>query len=127
MATVLHRIRSVFRALRTLWSIAGLSLLAILLTEAGLRLAFAIRAHVKVAGQPDRRVIADGYAGEAWPTQHYRELEHLQDRWQPYVYFRQRPYTGQTIAIDTDGLRLTWQPPSESAERAETKVFKVLT
>jgi lysophospholipase L1-like esterase len=104
-----------------------LSLLAILVMEAGLRLSFTIKDHVNGAVQPDRRVIAEGYGGESWPTQHYRELEHLQARWQPYVYFRQRPFSGQTIAIDTDGLRLTWQPPSESTERAETKVLKVLT
>ena len=56
-------------------------------------------------------MIEDGYGGATWPVQHYRELESLQERWRPYVYFRQKPFSGQTISIDQDGLRLTWQPP----------------
>ena len=36
----------------------------------------------------------------------------LEDRWRPYVYFRQKPFTGKTITIGSDGLRATWEAPS---------------
>ncbi len=57
--------------------------------------------------RPDRRVLAEGYDGATWPIDHYRELESLEDRWRPYVYFRQKPFTGKTITIGSDGLRAT--------------------
>jgi hypothetical protein len=126
MVSFIRRIRVVLRALQTVWSILGLTVLAILLTEAGFRSVFAIKDRVTAPEQPDRRVVSDGYGGESWPIQHYRELEMLQDRWQPYVYFRQRPFSGQTITIDQEGLRRTWQPPTTAADRDEAKVFKML-
>ncbi len=126
MLNLLRRIRPILRFLRTAWSIAGITLIAILLTEAGFRLVFAIKDHFGAVRQPDPRVIEQGYGGQPWVVQHQRELEQLQDRWQPYVYFRQKPFSGQTIAIDQDGLRLTWQPPPVPAGPAEPRAFKVL-
>jgi lysophospholipase L1-like esterase len=126
MVTFLQRTRGALRTLQTLWAIAGVTLIAMLLAEAGLRLVFAIKDHFTATEQPDRRVIAEGYGGESWPIQHYRELERLQDRWQPYVYFRQRPLSGPTVAIDPDGLRLTWKPPAARSGRPEAKPYNVL-
>ena len=117
MAKSLRSIRGVLRTLQTVWSIAGLTLIAILLSELGLRLVFAIKDHLSAAEVPDRRVLAEGYGGESWPVQHFRELEQLRDRWEPYVYFRQRPFAGQTITIEPDGRRRTWQPPLPRATR----------
>jgi lysophospholipase L1-like esterase len=71
-------------------------------------------------------VIDAGYGGETWPVLHYRELESLSDRWQPYVYFRQRPFSGQTVTIDREGLRATWQPPPAPAGSGEPKAFRIL-
>jgi lysophospholipase L1-like esterase len=71
-------------------------------------------------------VVAEGYGGESWPFQHYRELERLQDRWQPYVYFRQNAFAGETITIDRDGLRLTWQAPPAPADLAPTRTPRIL-
>jgi lysophospholipase L1-like esterase len=124
MRNVLQRIRRRLRFLQVIWSIAGITLVAIVLMEAGFRLFFSIKDHFATETVPDRRVIEAGYGGEAWPVQHYREIQALQDRWEPYVYFRQKPFTGQTITIDPEGLRRTWMPPS-SADRSG-KVFKLL-
>ena len=121
MVTVLQRIRSAFQTLQTVWSIAGLTLLAVLLIECGLQLVFAIKDQYAAKEQPDPRVVSEGYGGESWPVQHYRELERLQDRWEPYVYFRQRAFAGETIAIDQEGLRLTWQAPPAPADGTETE------
>jgi lysophospholipase L1-like esterase len=126
MVTSIERIRRVFRTIQTLWSIVGLTLLAILVSEAAFQLVFAIKDHIASSERPDRRVLAEGYGGEAWPIQHYRELEQLQDRWEPFVYFRQRPFSGRTITIDQEGMRLTPSDLPAPAGRAEVIRSKVL-
>jgi lysophospholipase L1-like esterase len=112
------------RFLRTAWLIAGLTLLAIIVTESGFRLIFWVKDHFASEAVPDRRVIEAGYGGESWPAQHYRELQALEHLWEPYVYFRPRPFAGQTITIDRDGLRRTWIPPSSNDRPG--KVCKLL-
>jgi lysophospholipase L1-like esterase len=124
MRHVLLHFRRFLRFLRTAWSIAGLTLLAIVLVESGFRLIFWVKDHFAADALPDQRVIDAGYGGESWPALHYRELQALEHRWQPYVYFRPKPFSGQTITIDREGLRRTWTPPS-SADRP-AKVFKLL-
>ena len=94
------------------WSILGITLIVLCLTESGFRLIFALKDRLSSEPRPDRRVLAEGYGGATWPVQHYREIESLQERWEPYVYFRPKPFHGQTITIGDDGLRATWQPPS---------------
>lgn len=123
MVYPVRRIQRALRTLQAIWSIAGLTLVAILLMEAGLRLAFAVKDRLSATEDLDRRVIAEGYRGESWPVRHHRELERLEDRWEPYAYFRQRPFSGETITIDRDGLRRTWQPPPSPRE---ARAFRVL-
>jgi hypothetical protein len=125
MVTLLRRIRQFARHVHTVWSIAGITLLAVLLTEAGFRLVFAIKDHFARDEAPDRRVLEAGYGGEAWPIQHFRELKSLQDRWEPYVYFRQKALAGRTITIDAEGLRRTPEAPSPSGNRP-ARVFRLL-
>lgn len=103
-------------ALRTAWSIAGVTLLLILAIETLLRAAFWIKDLRSIEPPPDRRVLAEGYGGATWPVTHYRELAALSDSWHPYVYFRQHPFRGETISIDSEGLRATWRPPPTSTD-----------
>jgi lysophospholipase L1-like esterase len=107
-----RRIKQILVFLQTGWSIVGITLIVLLLTEIGFRALFTIRDRLSAEPLPDRRVLDEGYDRATWPVAHYRELESLEDRWQPYVYFRQKPFRGKTIAIGSDGLRATWQPPS---------------
>ncbi len=95
----------------------GITLLVLFVTEAAFRAVFAMRDRLAATSVPDRRVLADGYGGATWPVTHYRELERLAERWQPYVYFRQKPFQGQTINIGPDGLRVTWQPADGANEQ----------
>jgi lysophospholipase L1-like esterase len=124
MRNVLLYFRRFLRFLQTTWSIVGITLLVIVVTESGFRLVFWVKDHFAKEAVPDRRVIEAGYGGESWPARHYRELQALEVRWQPYVYFRPKLFSGQTITIDREGIRRTWTPPS-SADRAG-KVFKLL-
>jgi hypothetical protein len=111
MGHALRRLKRLSAFLQTSWSILGITMLMLLLVEVGFRVTFGIRDQMTAQPVPDRRVLAEGYGGDAWPVEHYRELELLQERWEPYVYFRQKPFGGKTIHIGDDGLRATWRPP----------------
>ncbi len=128
MGSTFLRLRRSVLFLRTGWSIVGITVVLLLLTEAGFRLAFGLKDRLGNEQRPDRRVLSEGYGGATWPIQHYCELELIEDRWQPYVYFRQKPFRGQTITVGPDGLRTTWQPPAQSGDdsgrgRSEIKLL----
>ncbi len=116
MGSTFLRLRRSVLFLRTVWSILGITVVLLLLTEAGFRLAFALKDRLGNQQRPERRVLSEGYGGATWPIQHYRELELIEDRWQPYVYFRQKPFRGQTITVGPDGLA----PPGSPRRRAAT-------
>jgi lysophospholipase L1-like esterase len=109
-----------------MWLMLGMTLVVLLLAEATLRMTFAIRDRVAKAPLPDPRVLAEGYSGDRWPLEHYRELEQLRERWEPYVYFRPQPFHGSTIEVGPDGLRATWHPPAGGPDRPRLTDKKVL-
>ena len=120
MRLMLRRLKRILLWLQTGWSILGMTLLLLLLVELGLRGVFGLKDLGKPQIPPDPRVVRQVPTAATWLDVHYRELARLSDRWQPYVYFRQRPFVGQTINIDEDGLRATWHPPSGTDETAAT-------
>jgi lysophospholipase L1-like esterase len=126
MGKVLARFKRSAMALRTAWSIAGVTIILLLFVEAGLRVTFALRDRLIAPESPDPRILAEGYGGATWPIEHFREIASLEERWQPYVYFRPKPFQGKTVAIGPDGLRATWQPDESSSASAGKKPFKVL-
>ncbi len=126
MGKVLARLKQTVMALRTAWSIAGITLILLLFLETGLRIGFALRDRLVAPESPDRRILEEGYEGATWPRKHYHEIESLEERWQPYVYFRPKPFRGETIAIEPDGLRATWQPDHSSRQNAGKKAVKLL-
>jgi lysophospholipase L1-like esterase len=111
MRPLLRRFRQLLLWLQMGWSILGLTLLLVLLIELGLRGVFGLKDLGKPQVPPDPRVVRQVTDGASWLDLHYRELDGLTDHWQPYVYFRQAPFTGQTINIDSDGRRRVWEPP----------------
>ena len=127
MGKALRRLKRVLSFVHTSWSMLGITLVTLLLVEGGFRVIFAVRDRLAAVPIPDSRVVAEGYGGAAWPVVHYRELEQLQERWQPYVYFRQKPFQGETITIGDDGLRTTWQSSGLESNRGERRTVKVLT
>lgn len=122
---LLQTIRRAGLAVRTAWLLLGLTLMLLAALEFGLRGAFALKDRVAKPTTPDTRVVREGYAGASWPIEHQRELEALAARWEPYVYFRQRPFAGKTITIDERGRRAVWRPPGTVAD--ESKRLKILT
>jgi len=126
MRKPLLRFQRVLVYLQSVWSIIGITLVVLLLTEAGFRMIFAVRDRSSAEPAPDRRVLVEGYGGDTWPVEHYRELGLLEERWQPYVYFRPKPFEGSTIKVGSDGLRATWQPPVAGHDRPRGESVKVL-
>lgn len=120
MSSRFRRVSRFLILVRTAWSIFGISLALLLVTEGGFRLAFGFKDWLANQTRPDRRLLDEGYGGASWPIEHYRELELIEDRWQPYVYFRQKPFRGKTITVGPDGLRATWQPPPASGDSSGT-------
>jgi hypothetical protein len=89
--------------------VAGLTLALILVLELALRAAFALKDAIRPLPEPDRRVVAEGYAGAPWVPALYREQGEVQSDWWPYVTHRARPSTGHHVSIDEQGLRRTIQ------------------
>ena len=126
MKSSLRRLGRILPWLQTGWSILGVTLVMVVLLELGLRGVFLIKDRWKSQIPPDPRVVSAVRDGGAWLPLHYRELEALSDRWQPYVYFRQRPFPGQTITVRADGLRATWQPPPWQGDDERARPLKIL-
>jgi len=126
MKSSLKRLSRILTWLQTGWSIVGVTLVMVVLLELGLRGVFWLKDRWKPQIPPDPRVVSADRAGGAWLPLHYRELEALSDRWQPYVYFRQRPFSGQTVTVLEDGLRTTWQPPPWQGDDQTARPLKIL-
>jgi len=123
----LRSLRRLPKLLRDAWLILGLSLALLVALELAVRGVFALKDRLVPPAIPDPRVVRDGYGGAAWPAEHYRELEALSDRWEPYVYFRQRPFRGSTITVDEHGRRAVWRPEAGEPPAPGAKApFKVL-
>jgi hypothetical protein len=128
MRPFLQRMKRIVLWLRTGWCVLGVTLFLVLVLELGLQGLFWLNDLRKPQRPPDPRVLGQVVDGPSWLNAHYRELERLSDRWQPYVYFRQRAFQGQTINIDVDGRRRTWEPPGDSdPSKAATPPIKILT
>jgi lysophospholipase L1-like esterase len=83
----------------------------LVLVELGLRFAFWVKDSVRPLPDPDPRIVADGYDGQAsWVLTHFREDKQAVAEWAPYVYFRHKPTAGWTINVDPSGRRVTWNP-----------------
>jgi lysophospholipase L1-like esterase len=61
------------------------------------------------------------YASQDWAAQFWREFkESRRIRYHPYVLYRRAPFTGQTININQDGIRLT---PGTDCSAGSYRVF----
>ncbi|MCB2261341.1 MAG: hypothetical protein LGR52_00085 [Candidatus Thiosymbion ectosymbiont of Robbea hypermnestra] len=107
--------------LRTGWLILGITLLLILICEAGLRLALAVRDRLMDrpvteqgirARKIDRLARTEAYRGVEWAHEYFTELQSVRPFvWRPYVYWRHPPHRSRYVNLNRDGLRATWNPP----------------
>ncbi len=107
--------QAVGSSIRTGWVILGITLILIVVCEAGLRLALTTRDRL-LDRQPltedkyeNRAARADAYRGTEW-AQYVEELGR-QIVWSPYVYWRSVPHRARYTNVNQNGLRVTWNPP----------------
>jgi lysophospholipase L1-like esterase len=110
----------IVRFVVALWHVAGLLLVAVLVTEFGVdgwrRLGRWLR--YRRSTRPDRTAAADAYAGAQWSVAYFDEFRRaVRVDWKPYVEWWQRPFRGAYVTIDKRGLRPT---PGEDAAQEET-------
>ncbi|HTV44758.1 MAG TPA: hypothetical protein VMF05_05535 [Stellaceae bacterium] len=108
------------RFLGAVWHVAGLLLVAVLVTEFGVdgwrRLVRWLR--YRRPSRPDRHGAADAYAGADWSAAYFDEFRRVvRVDWRAYVGWWQRPFHGRYVTIDARGLRPT---PGEGEVRPGT-------
>ena len=108
----------------TAWLVAGVTLVLIAVIEIALLLAFTVKDELGRAGRVDRRVRADTYTETSWVRDLLREERRVRARWHSYVYWRQRPFQGEHINIDADGIRRTTSAaPVSAASGRPLRIF----
>jgi len=112
------------------WSIIGITLLLIVLLEAGLSFAFWINDRMEDDPEwlriKNNRAFADGYGQAGWTEDYFIEFEESnRTQWHSYVYWRRRPFQGNYINIDKRGLRSTWNADrsKDHAVHEPVKIF----
>ncbi|MBN2174963.1 MAG: SGNH/GDSL hydrolase family protein [Bacteroidales bacterium] len=108
-----------FHRLRDIWIIFGITLLILILIEVFFKIYFAFNK------EEDQRLQADYFKNKNWVQDYNKEFNKCnQERWQPYVYWKRKPFSGQYINIGENGLRktiFTKEPYVEA--RPEVKIF----
>lgn len=109
---MLNRIASVLRAA---WVALGIALVIFLMME--MVAAVFVAADGDSMGQgSDSRALADSYRGAPWAKEYFEEFERSEATgWSPYVYFRRKPFEGQYINVDENGVRRTVSNASSAA------------
>ena len=85
-------------------------------------------ARVTVSGSGDEvaawvdAIPADAYDDRSWLMTGFHELQGPAGlRWEPFTYWRYKPFSGRYVNLGTNGLRHTWNTPA--AEPVEIWVF----
>jgi hypothetical protein len=63
-------------------------------------------------GPGDKRAALPNYREFDWAKTHFREFAELPTEYESFYGWRRLPYHGQTINIDENGIRRTWQDPT---------------
>jgi lysophospholipase L1-like esterase len=111
--------KRIFKFIRDVWLIAGITLLILLLIEIGFTVYF------RFNPQDNDHAVADSYQGVSWVDEYNKEFDACSaEDWHPYVYWRRKPYTGKYININDKGLRKTIYKIDEAVKgKPVTKIF----
>src|SRR5262245_23985577 len=122
----MRRLKAIIAFIQNVWLICGVSLLLICLVNAAIGLGFLIRDRLRgerVLTVPIKT--ADWYSDRPWVDAYYEEFEGSRaNRWQPYLYWRRKSFSGQYINVGTDGNRRTIAPHRNEGDSApHRKIF----
>lgn len=100
-------INKIFTSIKTAWSIIGITLILVVTLECASYLLLHLK---KITHNTDRtRIESDIYAGAPWIRDYVKEhLKSERLEWNPYTYWRRKPFKGKYINIDSQGIRYTW-------------------
>ncbi len=92
--------RGFFKRLGEAWAIAGITLLFFVLIE----LCFIV--YFWFHKNEDSRIQADCYENAEWVYDYYDEFSACNSSvWEPYVYWKRKPFKGEYINVSDEGLR----------------------
>jgi len=111
-------LRAVGAGIRRGWLLLGITLILIVVCEAGLRLALTAGDRLMDRQPPvergtDGAALVEVHHGVEWKREYSKAFDDEVRRyvWQPYVYWRHALHQGRYFKVDRDGLRATWSPP----------------
>lgn len=102
------------KRLLVVWNIFGITLLLLILLSATLDAVLPDPGESKQvvpgAAEPDRQD-SPAYNNAPWVATYWNEHDQAKAmRWQPYTYWRRKPFSGQTINVSDQGIRHTAKP-----------------
>lgn len=105
------------RIVSAAWVTFGLACFGLLVIEVAYRVQNGVRREIHAAVvrrslEPEQRsgYVTSFFADSAWWPEFVREQAELRPhpaRWEPFVYWRMKPYSGRYINTDSAGLRIT--------------------
>lgn len=108
-----------FSRIGAAWRLVGVTLLLLLLVEAAAQFIFAQRDRVELKRLTKRSALAQA----SWlPELHRQQAQAQASNWEPFVYWRIRPYAGTLLNVDQRGLRRTVALADENAATAQEKI-----
>ncbi len=91
-----------FKNLGSIWLIIGVTLLLLILIE------IFFKAYYIFDTNEDSRLQADCYEKVEWANEYYSEFNKCNvEEWEPYVYWRRKPFSGEFINVDANQRRKT--------------------
>lgn len=94
-----------FSRLSDIWNIAGVIILLLVLIEVFFRI------YGSFSSSEDPRVQADCYNNEEWVSAYYEEFAKCnQSEWEPYLYWKRKPFSGKYINVNENGFRASTIP-----------------
>lgn len=97
----------IIAGIKTAWSIIGITLILVVTLEYASYLLLHLK---KITHNTDgSRIESDIYAGAPWIRDYVKEyLKSERLEWNPYIYWRRKPFKGKYINVDSQGIRYTW-------------------
>jgi lysophospholipase L1-like esterase len=115
-------VKRLFHWIRSAWLMLGITLFLLALLEVASFL-YLRRVSSKNPRWEYSWLDADAYRGNEWIAPYFKEYMSIRLQWEPYLYWRRRPFKGTYINVGEDGLRRTVLPPA--AEQPGTPTVMV--
>jgi lysophospholipase L1-like esterase len=105
-----------YRALKLLWLNLSILIVGAIFLELFAFTCYLVRN--SLWGPPDpavefiKKLPVDAYADRSWLVTVARQTPELTVRWNPYTYWRRKPFSGTYVTVDRNGIRRTWNTPN---------------